>query len=62
MKKCIVCGKDITDEDSELFEGMCYLDFHLNFEHILNEEGNCSDPTCPFKKLNNQVRKNNEPN
>ena len=35
-------------EDIELFEGMHWLCFHLEYEHEADPDEACGDPSCPW--------------
>ncbi len=47
---CARCGFAVTvnRENYELFEGMHWLCFHLQFEHHADVDAPCSDPSCPW--------------
>lgn len=48
--KCKRSGDPKTHrpEDFDLFEGMHWICFHLEFEHDTDPDGVCSDPSCPW--------------
>jgi hypothetical protein len=50
LKLCTRCQKPVTIcyDDYELFEGMHWLCFHLEFEHAADPDEPCSDPSCPW--------------
>lgn len=53
-KICRFCGKPVTvNEDYyDVFEGMHWLCFHLNFEHgEYDYDEPCDDPSCPWNKI-----------
>jgi len=49
-QKCKRCGaaKTHRPEDFDLFEGMHWICFHLEFEHSTDPDVACSDPSCPW--------------
>jgi len=50
---CTRCRKPVTKyyDDYELFEGMHWLGFHLEFEHGADPDEPCSDPSCPWRHI-----------
>lgn len=46
---CRRCGKpvEVYRDDYDLFEGMHWLCFHLEFEHEGDPDAPCADPGCP---------------
>jgi hypothetical protein len=52
-KTCRRCGQPIVlhAEDAEVFEGMHWLCFHLENEHDADPDEACSDPSCPWFRL-----------
>lgn len=52
-KLCTRCGKPVIKcyDDYELFEGMHWICFHLEFEHVGDPDEPCSDPSCPWWHL-----------
>jgi len=50
VKLCTRCHKPVTKhyDDYELFEGMHWLCFHLEYEHDADPDEMCGDPGCPW--------------
>jgi hypothetical protein len=51
---CSRCGRPITVDPKisrDIFEGMHWLCFHLEFEHGTDPDLPCYDPSCPRWKL-----------
>jgi hypothetical protein len=50
IKSCTRCHKPVIRhyDDYELFEGMHWLCFHLEFEHEGDPDEPCGDPSCPW--------------
>jgi len=50
VKLCTRCGKPVIKcyDDYELFEGMHWLCFHLEYEHDADPDEKCADPSCPW--------------
>lgn len=47
---CRRCGQPVIADpvaSRELFEGMHWLCFHLEFEHETDPDLPCTDPSCP---------------
>ena len=46
---CVRCGRpvEVYREDYQLFEKMHWLCFHLEFEHDVDPDAPCGDPSCP---------------
>lgn len=49
-KICVRCQKPVIkyQEKYEIFEGMHWLCFHLEFEHDCEPDEPCHDPSCPW--------------
>lgn len=46
---CVKCRKPVSRaENVELFEGMHWLCFHLEYEHEADPDEACQDPSCPW--------------
>lgn len=50
VKLCHRCQRPVAkfSDDYELFEGMHWLCFHLEFEHDAHLDEPCGDPSCPW--------------
>jgi hypothetical protein len=53
MSLCKRCGKtiEVHAADADVFEGMHWLCFHLEFEHEGDPDAPCADPSCPWWHL-----------
>ena len=45
---CTRCSKPVHRPDADVFEGMHWLCFHLEFEHEGDPDKICADPSCPW--------------
>jgi hypothetical protein len=50
---CRACGRPVirNRQNYDLFEGMHWLCFHLDYEHTGDTDTPCSDPSCPLWHL-----------
>lgn len=46
-----------SSEDYYLFEGMHWICFHFTFEHNTDRDKPCSDPSCPWNRINDLKEK-----
>ena len=49
LPNCARCGRPIEvnrDLAADIFEGMHWLRFHLEFEHPGDPDAECADPSC----------------
>lgn len=54
MLKCKRCGREIIENATlarDVFEGMHWLCFHLEYEHNADPDVACGDPSCPWVQI-----------
>jgi hypothetical protein len=44
--ECAVCGSGVDDKDLDIFDGLCYPCYHMQFEHKGQPDKPCDDPSC----------------
>jgi len=52
--RCRRCRRPISSDPEialDIFEGMHWLCFHLEFEHGDDPDRACSDATCPWRRI-----------
>lgn len=57
MKNCKRCGKavQVYRDDYDVFEGMHWLCFHMEYEHgSYDPDEPCDDPSCPWNRFNHK--------